>query len=112
MFTFVILVLHILWRWLIVLLIFGPPAYFGVVVAHFAGVLTHDIGVGILVAVVATGLLSELARVAVRMAYSSAAGVWGRLNGDDGDLSSSPKVQRRNSFAATKLGSRARTSKD
>jgi hypothetical protein len=64
--TLAIVVLRVLWFWLIILLVFGPPAYAGIVVGHFAGAIARDIGVGLLVAVVVTGLLSELARGAVR----------------------------------------------
>src|SRR5689334_15763173 len=66
LFTLVIFVLLVLWRWLIMLLVLGPPAYAGIVAGHFTHVLTRDIGVAVLATVVVTGVLTNLARNVVR----------------------------------------------
>lgn len=60
--TLVIVVLRVLWCWLAVLLVLGPPAYAGVLVGHLTGTLTHDIGVSLFAAVVSTALLTTLIR--------------------------------------------------
>ena len=68
LFTLVIFVLLVLWRWLIILFVLGPPAYAGIIAGNFTNVLTRDIGVAVLVTVVVTGVLSTLACNVVRTA--------------------------------------------
>lgn len=59
--TFAIFVLRILWCWLIILIVLGPPAYAAIVVGDLVAVLVRDIGAGVMAAVVVMGLLSTLA---------------------------------------------------
>ena len=57
----VALVLQLLWRLLLGILVFGPPSYGGVIIGHFVGVQSDSAWLGFLSAIVAAGLLGELA---------------------------------------------------
>jgi hypothetical protein len=60
------LVLQLLWRVLIGLLVFGPPAYAGVIIGHFVGVQAGSAPLGVLTAIVAAGVFAELVRASLR----------------------------------------------
>jgi len=64
--TVAIIVLRLLWYWLIVLLVLGPPTYAGIVAGHFVGVQFDSVGAGLLAAVLVSGCLIEMARYGVR----------------------------------------------
>lgn len=63
---FVALVLQLLWRLLLGILVFGPPCYSGVIIGHFVGVQSSSFWLGFLCAIVAAGLLGELACASLR----------------------------------------------
>lgn len=58
--SFIALVLQLLWGLLLGILVFGPPSYCGVIIGHFVGVQSGSAWLGILSAIVAAGLLTEL----------------------------------------------------
>jgi hypothetical protein len=60
------LVLQLLWRALLGLLLFGPPAYGGVIIGHCVGVLTASAPLAVLTAIVAAGAFAELVRAGLR----------------------------------------------
>ena len=64
--TMAIMVLRLLWYWLIVLLVFGPPIYAGIVVGHFVGVQFGSVGAALFAAVVVSGGLIETVRYSLR----------------------------------------------
>jgi hypothetical protein len=61
-----IIVLRLLWYWLIVLLVLGPPTYAGIVVAHSVGVQFDSIGARLFAAVIVSGCLIETVRSSMR----------------------------------------------
>ena len=64
--TVAIVVLRLLWYWLIVLLVLGPPTYAGIVAGHFVGVHFESIGAGLFTAVIVSGYLIETVRYSLR----------------------------------------------
>ncbi|MDX2273948.1 MAG: hypothetical protein NW206_00735 [Hyphomonadaceae bacterium] len=64
--TMAIIVLRLLWYWLIVVLVLGPPTYAGIVAGHFVGVEFDSVGAGVLAAVVVSGCLIEPVRFSLR----------------------------------------------
>lgn len=64
--TMAIVVLRVLWHWLVVLLVLGPPAYAGIVAGHFVGVQFDSVGAGLFPAVIGSGCLIETVRYNVR----------------------------------------------
>lgn len=66
MLTMVIIVLRLLWYWLIILLVLGPPTYAGIVAGHFVGVQFDSVGGGLFAAVLVSGCLIETVRSSLR----------------------------------------------
>ena len=64
--TMAIMVLRLLWCWLIILLVLGPPTYAGIVAGHFVGSQFDSVGAGVLAAVLVSGCLIETVRYCVR----------------------------------------------
>lgn len=64
--TVAIIVLRLLWYWLIILLVLGPPTYAGIVAGHFVGVQFDSVGAGLFAAVLVSGCLIETVRYSVR----------------------------------------------
>lgn len=64
--TVAIIVLRLLWYWLIILLVLGPPSYAGVVAGHSVGVHFDSVGAGLFVAVIVSGCLIETVRYSLR----------------------------------------------
>lgn len=64
--TMAIFVLRLLWYWLIVLLVAGPPTYVGIVAGHAISVQFDSIGAGLCAAVIVSGSLSETVRYSLR----------------------------------------------
>lgn len=64
--TVAVFVLRLLWYWLIILLVLGPPTYAGIVAGHFVGVHFDNVGAGLLVAVIVSGCLIETVRSSLR----------------------------------------------
>ena len=64
--TVAIIVLRLLWYWLIVLLVLGPPTYAGIVAGHFIGAQFGSVGAGLFVAVIVSGCFIEMARYHLR----------------------------------------------
>lgn len=64
--TVAIIVLRLLWHWLIVLLVLGPPTYAGIVAGHFVGVQFDSVGAGLFAAVIVSGCLIETVRYSLR----------------------------------------------
>ena len=64
--TIAILVLRLLWYWLMILLVLGPPTYAGIVVGHVVAVQFDSIGAGLFAAVIVSGCLIETVRYSVR----------------------------------------------
>lgn len=64
--TMAIVVLRLLWYWLIILIILGPPTFAGIVAAHFVGVQFNSVGAGLVAAVVVSGCLIETVRYSLR----------------------------------------------
>ena len=62
----VALVLQLLWRALLGLLLFGPPAYAGVIIGHLIGVLTGSAPLAVLTAIVVAGVSADLVRASLR----------------------------------------------
>ena len=64
--TMAILMLRLLWYWLIVVLVAGPPTYAGTLAGHFVGVQFDSVGAGLLAAVLISGCLIETVRYSLR----------------------------------------------
>lgn len=64
--TVAITVLRLLWHWLIILLVLGPPSYAGIVAGHFVGVHFDNLGAGLLTAVVVSSCLFATVRYSLR----------------------------------------------
>lgn len=64
--TIAILVLRLLWYWLMILLVLGPPTYAGIVAGHVVAVQFDSIGAGLFAAVIVSGCLIETVRYSVR----------------------------------------------
>jgi hypothetical protein len=64
--TVAIIVLRLLWYWLIIILVFGPPSYAGILAGHFVGVQFDSVGTGVLAAVLVSGCLIETVRCSLR----------------------------------------------
>lgn len=64
--TMAIVVLRLLWYWLILLIVLGPPTYAGIVAGHFVGVQFDSVGAGVLAAMIVSGCLTEMARYSLR----------------------------------------------
>lgn len=64
--TMAIMVLRLLWCWLIILLVLGPPTYAGIVAGHMVAVQFDSIGTGLCAAVIVSGCLIEMVRYSVR----------------------------------------------
>ncbi|MCR6644491.1 MAG: hypothetical protein NVV62_08210 [Terricaulis sp.] len=64
--TMAIVVLRMLWHWLIILIVLGPPTYAGIGVGHFIGAQVGSVGVGLLTAVIVSGCLIEAVRHSLR----------------------------------------------
>jgi len=64
--TMAIILLRLLWYWLIILIVLGPPTYAGIVAGHFVGVQFDSVGAGLFVAVIVSGCLVEMARYRLR----------------------------------------------
>ena len=66
--TMAIIVLRLLWYWLILLMVLGPPTYAGIVAGHFVGVQFDSVGTGLIAAVIVSGCLIETVRYRLRRA--------------------------------------------
>lgn len=64
--TVAIIVLRLLWYWLIVLLVLGPPTYAGIVAGHFVTVQFDSIGAGLFTAVIVSGCFIEAVRCSLQ----------------------------------------------
>jgi hypothetical protein len=64
--TMAIIVLRLLWYWLIILFVLGPPTYAGIVAGHFVAVQFDSVGAGFFAAVIVSGCLIETVRFSVR----------------------------------------------
>ena len=64
--TMAIIALRLLWYWLIILIMLGPPTYAGIVAGHFVGVQFDSVGAGLLAAVLISGCLIETVRYSLR----------------------------------------------
>lgn len=64
--TMAIIVLRLLWYWLIILLVLGPPTYAGIVAGHFVSIRFDSIGTGLLAAVLVSGCLIHTVRCSLR----------------------------------------------
>ncbi|MGE0741634.1 MAG: hypothetical protein AB7O98_09845 [Hyphomonadaceae bacterium] len=64
--TVAIIVLRLLWYWLIIFLVLGPPSYAGIVAGHFIGAQFGSVGAGLFVAVIVSGCLIETVRSSLR----------------------------------------------
>jgi len=64
--TMAIIVLRLIWYWLIILIVLGPPTYTGMVAGHFLGVQVDSVGAGLFAAVVVSGCLIETVRYSLR----------------------------------------------
>ena len=64
--TVAIIMLRLLWYWLIILIVLGPPTYAGIVAGHFVGVQFDSVGAGLFAAVIVSGCLIEMARYSLR----------------------------------------------
>lgn len=64
--TVAIIMLRLLWYWLIILIVLGPPTYAGIVAGHFVGVQFDSVGAGVLAAVLVSGCLIETVRYSLR----------------------------------------------
>lgn len=60
------LILHLLWFWVLALLLRGTPAYLGIVAGWHAGDVLGSGTVGLVVAVLVTGLLSTAVTLGLR----------------------------------------------
>lgn len=66
--TMAITVLRLLWYWLIILIVLGPPTYAGIVAGHFVGVQFDSVGAGLIAASLVSGCLVETVRYSLRRA--------------------------------------------
>ncbi len=64
--TVAIILLRLLWYWLIILIVLGPPTCTGIVAGHFVGVQFDSVGAGVFAAVLASGCLVETVRHSLR----------------------------------------------
>jgi len=64
--TVAVIVLRLLWYWLIVLIVLGPPTYAGIVAGHFVSVQFDSVGAGLSAAVVVSGCFIETVRFSLR----------------------------------------------
>ena len=64
--TVAIIMLRLLWYWLMILIVLGPPTYAGIVAGHFVGVQFDSVGAGVLAAVLVSGCLIETVRYSLR----------------------------------------------
>ena len=64
--TVAIIMLRLLWYWMIILIVLGPPTYAGIVAGHFVGVQFDSVGAGVLAAVLVSGCLIETVRYSLR----------------------------------------------
>jgi hypothetical protein len=64
--TVAIIVLRLIWYWLIILIVLGPPTYVGIVAGHFVAVQFDSVGAGLFVAVIVSSCLIEMARYQLR----------------------------------------------
>lgn len=64
--TMAIIVLRLLWCWLIILLVLGPPTYAGIVAGHIVAVQFDSIGAGLFAAAIVSGYLIEAVRYSTR----------------------------------------------
>lgn len=64
--TLAIIVLRLLWYWLTILIVLGPPAYAGTLAGHFVGVHFDSVGAGLLAAVLVSGCLIATVRYSLR----------------------------------------------
>jgi hypothetical protein len=64
--TVAIIVLRLLWYWLIILLVLGPPSYAGIVVGHFVGIHFDSVGTGLVAAVLFSGCFIGTVRYSLR----------------------------------------------
>ncbi|MEQ1489124.1 MAG: hypothetical protein ABL932_01100 [Terricaulis sp.] len=64
--TVAIIVLRLLWYWLIILLVLGPPSYAGIVAGQYVGLQFDSMGVGLFAAVIVSGCLIEMVRYSLR----------------------------------------------
>jgi len=64
--TMAIIVLRLIWYWLIILIVLGPPTYAGIVAGHFVGIQFNSVGAGLFAAVIVSGCLIETVRFSLR----------------------------------------------
>lgn len=64
--TMAIVALRLLWYWLVLLIVLGPPTYAGIVAGHFVGVQFDSVAAGLFAAVIVSGCLIEMARCSLR----------------------------------------------
>lgn len=64
--TMSIIVLRLLWYWLIILIVLGPPTYAGVIAGHFVSVQFDSAAAGLVAAVMVSGCLIETVRSSLR----------------------------------------------
>ena len=64
--TLAIIILRLLWYWLIILIVLGPPTYAGIVAGHFVGVQFDSVGAGLFAAVIVSSCLIEMVRYSLR----------------------------------------------
>lgn len=64
--TMSIIVLRLLWYWLIILIVLGPPTYAGVIAGHFVSVQFDNAAAGLIAAVMVSGCLIETVRSSLR----------------------------------------------
>lgn len=64
--TMAIVVLRLLWHWLIILIVLGPPTYVGIVAGHFIGAQFGSVGAGLIAVVIVSGCLIEAVRSSMR----------------------------------------------
>ena len=65
------LVLQLLWRLLLGILVFGPPAYVALIIGHFVGGQSGSAWLGFLSAIVTAGLLGDLVCASLRALRSA-----------------------------------------
>lgn len=63
--------LRLLWRMLVLLLVLGPPSYAGIVLGYAVGTALHDAVAGVVIAVIAAGLISDMVLARFRAPRSS-----------------------------------------
>lgn len=67
--TVAIIVLRLLWYWLIILFLLGPPTYAGIVAGHFVSVQFDSVGAGLFAAVIVSGCLIGMIRYSLRRVH-------------------------------------------